>query len=58
MNSIDALRGRHANVKFDHRVLNRDRASHRLGRAAELDDSPTAGALEHSAVLAGDHRGN
>jgi hypothetical protein len=55
---IDALLGRHANVKFDHRVLNPDRASHRLGHAAEFDDSPIAGALEHSAVLAGDRRVN
>ena len=54
MRKIDALVGRHSDVALDHRILNCDRASHRLDDAAELDQSPVAGALEHAAVLAGD----
>src|SRR5271170_3687903 len=47
----DALIGGHADVAFDHRVPDRCRASHRLDHAAELDESPIAGALEHAPVL-------
>src|SRR5271163_2201085 len=51
---IEALIGGHADVAFDHRVLDRYRASHRLDHAAELDESPIAGALEHAPVLGRD----
>ena len=50
----DALIGRHSDVALDHRVLNCDRAPHRFDDAAEFDQSPVAGALEHAAVLARD----
>jgi hypothetical protein len=51
---LDALIGRHADIALDHRVLNGDGAMHRFDYAAELDQHPVAGALEHPAVLAGD----
>ena len=47
----DALIGRSSDVVLDHRVLNCDGAPHRFDDAAEFDQSPITGALEHVAVL-------
>ncbi len=54
MRNIDALIGGRSDIALDHRVLNRDRASHGFDDAAEFDERPVARALEHAAVLAGD----
>ena len=47
---------RHAGVALDHRVLHLDGAAHRVDHAAELDDRPVAGALDHAPVMHGDGR--
>ena len=47
---LDALIGRYSGVALDHRVLNCDGAAHGFDHAAELDQRPVAGALEHLPV--------
>src|SRR5579872_1578994 len=51
---VDAQVAGCADVTLDHRLLDRNRASHRLNDASELDENSIAGALEHMSVLAGD----
>jgi hypothetical protein len=46
----------HAGVALDHRVLNFDRAAHRVDDAAELDDRTVAGALNDAPAMHGDSR--
>ena len=46
----------HAGVALGHRVLHLDRAAHRVDHAAELDQRPVAGALDHAAVVHRDGR--
>ena len=53
---LDALVRRDAGIALDHAVLNFDRAAQRIDHAAELDDQPIAGALDHPAVVGGDRR--
>ena len=43
-------------LRSNHTVLNLDRAAQRIDHAAELDDQPIAGALDHPAVVGGDRR--
>jgi hypothetical protein len=47
---------RHANVAFDHRVLDRDRTWRGLDHAAQIDELAIAGALEHAPVTPYDLR--
>ena len=47
---------RHADVAFDHRVLDLDCAAHGLDDAAEFDQHAVAGALEHATVVGRDRR--
>ena len=53
---FDAAIRRHARVALDHRVLNFDRAPHRIDDAAELDERAVAGALDDAPVMHGDGR--
>ena len=53
---LDALVRRDAGIALNHTVLNLDRAAQRIDHAAELDDQPIAGALDHPAVVGGDRR--
>ena len=50
-----ALR-RQADVALDEAVLHLDGAAHRVDHAAELDEAPIPGALDHSPVMHGDGR--
>src|SRR6202030_2698912 len=45
---------RHAGVALRHRVLNFDRAPHRVDHATELDDRAVARPLDHPALVYGD----
>ncbi len=47
---------RHAGVALDHRVLDLDRATHGVDDAAEFDQRPVAGPLDHAPVVDGDGR--
>ena len=51
----DALIVRRPGIAFGHRVLHRDRTSHRFHHAAEFDQRPIAHALEHPAVQTSDN---
>ena len=51
---LDAPVGGQADVALDHRVLHLDGAAHGIDHAAELDQRPVAGALEHAPVMDGD----
>ena len=53
---LDALVRRDAGIALNHAVLNLDRAAQGIDHAAELDDQPIAGALDHPAVVGGDRR--
>src|SRR5208337_3249637 len=53
---LDAPLGRKAGVTLDEAVLQLDPAAHGVDDAAELDQDPVAGALDHPAVVDGDHR--
>ena len=55
---LDAPVLRNARIALDHCVLDFDRAAHRVHHAAELDDSPVAGALDHASIMDGDRRIN
>jgi hypothetical protein len=43
--------GRQTGVALDHAALDFNRAAHRVGHAAELDDRAVAGALDDAAVM-------
>ena len=47
---------RHAGVALDHRVLDFDCAAHGVHDAAEFDQRPVAGPLDHAPVVDGDGR--
>jgi hypothetical protein len=51
---LDALLWRHAGVALDHSGLAFDRATHGVGRTAELDDRAVASALDDAPVVHGD----
>jgi len=53
---LDAPLGRHAGVALDEALLHFDGATHRVDRAAELDDRAIAGAFDNSAVMHRDCR--
>ena len=55
---LDAPLFGHTGVAFNHRVLDLDRAAHRVDHAAKLDDRPVAGAFDDAAVVHGDGRIN
>jgi hypothetical protein len=50
---LDAALGRHTDVALDHGGLDFDRAAIRVNDAAELDQAPAAGALDHMAMAHG-----
>jgi len=45
---------RAAGVALDEAVLHLDRIAHRIDHAAEFDERPIAGALDHAPVMHGD----
>ena len=53
---LDAALGRQAGIALDHAVLHLDGAAHRVDNAAELDEAPIAGALDHATMMHGDRR--
>ena len=53
---LDAAIRRHAGIAFAHGVLHLDRAAHRVDDAAELDQRPVSGALDHAPMMHGNRR--
>ena len=51
---LDSTIRRHAGIAFEHCVLHLDGAAHRIDHAAELDEGPVPGALDHSTMMHGD----
>ena len=48
---LDAALGRQTRIALDHAVLHLDGAAHRVDHAAELDENPVPGALDHAPVM-------
>ena len=51
---LDAAFGRQAGIALDHAILHLDGAAHGVDHAAELDEAPVAGALDHATMMHGD----
>jgi hypothetical protein len=55
---LDAALRRKTRVALDHAVLHFDGAAHGVDHAAELDDTPVAGALHYATVMDTGGRGD